>query len=104
MKMLEDYTGGNKHPQMCIAGGGFNHFPEQHFLDWFKTLNWYSPDNIVLIMQPEDGPTLYGVRASVQTAINQEMRNDRVRERNTQHTACPWSHCLCFALLDSSSK
>ena len=57
LDLVEDDFGGGKHPQMRVAGGGFNYFPEDEFLEFIKNHPWETPDNVVLIMQPEDGPT-----------------------------------------------
>ena len=54
---LEEQFVGGKHPQMFVAGAGLNHFPEDEFSDFVLSLPWQCPDNIVLIIQPEDGPT-----------------------------------------------
>ena len=58
VKMIEDYCGGTKHPQMYVAGGGFNFFDEEDFLEWFKSIEWQCPENVVLIMEPEEGATM----------------------------------------------
>lgn len=55
---VENRFGGGKHPQMNVAGGGFNHFPEDDFLTFLRTLKWESPENVILVMQPEDGATI----------------------------------------------
>lgn len=54
---VEDGFGGSKHPQMIVAGGGFNHFDEDAFAEFVLGLPWGEPENVVLIIQPEDGPT-----------------------------------------------
>ena len=58
LKMVEDYFGGGKHPQMSVAGGGLNHFfCEEEFVDYVLQLPWRNPENVVLIVEPEDGET-----------------------------------------------
>jgi hypothetical protein len=54
---LEDSFTGGKHPQMYVSGGGFNYFPEDDFAEPVMALPWKLPENVVLVMQPEDGPT-----------------------------------------------
>jgi hypothetical protein len=57
LKMIERHFGGGKHPQMSVAGGGFNHFCEDEFADYVLGLPWEYPENVILIIQPEDGAT-----------------------------------------------
>ncbi len=52
----DDFVG-NKHPQSYIYHAGFNHFPEDAFIAFFATLEWERPDNVVLVMTPEEGTT-----------------------------------------------
>lgn len=54
---VEDNFGGGKHPQMFVAGGGFNYFPEDEFAEFAMSLPWSNPENVVLIIEPEDGRT-----------------------------------------------
>jgi hypothetical protein len=58
LAMVDSHAGGRKRPQMHIAAGGFNYFPNDVFLAWFKTIGWEYPENVILIMNPEDGPTI----------------------------------------------
>lgn len=51
---LTDYASGSKHPQMTILGAGYNHFPEEEFLEFFDTLPWQNKP--VLVIRPEWGP------------------------------------------------
>lgn len=57
LKRVEDHFGGNKHPQMFVAGAGFNNFPEDDFVSFFYSLQWENPENVVLIIEPEEGAT-----------------------------------------------
>ena len=57
LKMVEYHFGGRKHPQMCVAGGGFNYFDEDAFVQIVLAFPWESPENVVLVIEPEDGPT-----------------------------------------------
>jgi hypothetical protein len=53
----EDHALGDKHPQFQLYMAGYNHFPEDEFIAFFHTLGWFAPENVVLILQPEVGPT-----------------------------------------------
>lgn len=56
LKRLEDYTGGSKHPQVIMLGGGFNYFPESapsKLWDYLTSLPWDNPDNVVMITYRE---------------------------------------------------
>ena len=55
--LVEDSFGGTKHPQMFVAGGGFNCFPEDDFAAYVIALPWENPERVVLIIQPEEGET-----------------------------------------------
>lgn len=54
---VESNFGGGKHPQMFVAGGGFNYFPEDEFAAFVLGLPWHNPESVVLVMQPEEGET-----------------------------------------------
>ena len=53
---VDEFFGGTKHPQISVWGGGFNHFPEDDFAAFIMSLDWRCPENVVLILNPEDGP------------------------------------------------
>jgi len=55
LNSVEDSFGGSKHPQMFVAGGGFNHFPEDDFAAFVLSLPWQNPENVVLVIDPEEG-------------------------------------------------
>jgi len=57
LNSVEDSFGGSKHPQMFVAGGGFNHFPEDDFAVFVLSLPWQNPENVVLVIEPEEGAT-----------------------------------------------
>lgn len=57
LDQVENSLGGSKHPQFFAAGAGFNFFPADEFEAFFLGLEWENPENAVLIMQPETGPT-----------------------------------------------
>lgn len=57
--LVEEHAGGSKHPQMRIGCAGFNLFQgqEDEFAQYVLSLSWMYPDNVVLVIQPEEGPT-----------------------------------------------
>ena len=57
LNSVEGSFGGSKHPQMFVAGGGFNHFPEDDFVAYVMSLPWQNPENVVLVIDPEEGAT-----------------------------------------------
>lgn len=57
LNRVEDSFGGGKHPQMFVAGGGFNYFPEDEFAEFVMSLPWLFPERVVLIIQPEECET-----------------------------------------------
>ena len=54
---VEDAYGGSKHPQVLIYGAGFNYFPETEFATFILSLPWECPENVVLLINPEEGST-----------------------------------------------
>lgn len=54
-----DHAVGGKHPQFATFCGGFNAFclEEDEFAAFVMSRDWTFPENLVLIMQPEDGET-----------------------------------------------
>lgn len=54
---VSDKSGGSKHPQCLTFHCGYNSFPEDSFADQVLAEDWTDPENTVLIMQPEEGPT-----------------------------------------------
>ncbi|MHC5536854.1 hypothetical protein ACYOEI_01110 [Singulisphaera rosea] len=59
LNMIADHAGGTKWMQMYIAAGAFNHFyGMEDFMEWFKTLQWESPEKVVLIVNEEECPTI----------------------------------------------
>jgi hypothetical protein len=55
--LVQEHFGGSKHPQLFAAGAGFNYFDEDAFADYVLSLPWALPENVVLILQPEEGST-----------------------------------------------
>ena len=48
--------GGSKHPQIELHGAGYNYFSaEDEFVEFVMTQQWDSPENVVLILNPEEG-------------------------------------------------
>lgn len=55
---ISDYAGGSKHPQFEAFTAGINYFLEDaEFCEFVLSREWKYPENVVLILQPEDGPT-----------------------------------------------
>lgn len=50
-------SGGSKHPQIFIYTAGYNYFPNEEFVTFFLEIAWKYPDEVVLVLQPEDGAT-----------------------------------------------
>jgi hypothetical protein len=55
--LAEKHAVGSKHPQLNLYAAGYNHFPEDAFIEFFHTLLWDAPNRCVLSLQPEDGDT-----------------------------------------------
>jgi len=54
---LSEHYGGGKHPQQFVFGAGVNYLDEDRFAEFVLSLPWEDPENVVLVIQPEDGPT-----------------------------------------------
>ena len=54
---LTDHMCRGKHPQTLTFGGGYNYFPTEAFTVAVQGIEWAYPENVVLIIQPEEGPT-----------------------------------------------
>lgn len=53
-----DASGGNKHPQFEAWAAGINYFLDvDEFAAFAMSLPWRAPENTVLILHPETGPT-----------------------------------------------
>ena len=50
-------SAGDKYPQFLMYLAGYNHFPEDDFVAFFRTVEWENPENVVLVLKPEDGRT-----------------------------------------------
>lgn len=54
---VTDAFGGRKHPQFCTLGGAINYFvDDEEFIAFVVNFPWKDPEEVVLIMRPEDGP------------------------------------------------
>lgn len=65
MREVADSAGGGKHPQFEIWAAGINNFhDEDEFARFVLSLPWPEPENVVLVLQPEEGSTrvLHAVR------------------------------------------
>lgn len=56
LKNVEDYYGDTKHPQIALYGAGYNYFCPDSFINFVVTRRWSHPENMVLIINPEEGP------------------------------------------------
>jgi hypothetical protein len=57
LNYAEDLYAGNKHPQIQLLGGGYNYFADhEEFADFVLKQDWYAPESVVLIIEPEEGP------------------------------------------------
>ncbi len=54
---VEDHAVTQKHPQMSIAAGGLNVLDEDAFSAFVMSLPWRYPENVVLVLEPEEGAT-----------------------------------------------
>jgi hypothetical protein len=54
---VDDLCCNGKHPQMNMRGGGYNYFKEDDFARFVISLDWDFKENVVLIIQPEEGYT-----------------------------------------------
>jgi len=57
---ISSFYGGSKHPQCSVYAGGFNHFSGYHesLITWVAAFKWENPENVVLVIQPEEGETI----------------------------------------------
>lgn len=55
---VSDGAGGHKHPQFEALAAGINGFLEgDEFAAFVMSREWWNPENVVLILQPETGDT-----------------------------------------------
>lgn len=54
---VSEHHGGSKRPQINVYVGGFNYLDEEAFIKAVRAAPWVYPENVVLIVNPEDGPT-----------------------------------------------
>lgn len=59
MTRIEGWFGGNKHPQMYVAGAGLDKFGAhvEAFVAFVLSLTWEYRGNLIIVHQPEEGPT-----------------------------------------------
>lgn len=59
LRLIDNLAGGNKHPQFYAAAAGINRFAwhEDAFAAFALSLAWEFPENLVIVIQPENGPT-----------------------------------------------
>lgn len=54
---LTSYMQRGKHPQTFVFGAGYNFFPEEDFASFIINRKYNYPENVVLLINPEDGKT-----------------------------------------------
>lgn len=57
LRPLHQHFGGNKGPQLTAFGAGISWIDEDGFAASVLAHHWESPENVVLVIQPEEGPT-----------------------------------------------
>lgn len=58
LKDVSFAAGGYKHPQFVAMSAGINGFvDEDEFAKFVMTRQWWAPENVVLVLQPETGET-----------------------------------------------
>jgi hypothetical protein len=57
LKEVSDYAGGAKAMECLVYCGGFNYFDEDDFAEFVLSLEWDHPENVVLIIDPQEGQT-----------------------------------------------
>lgn len=55
--LADKYAVGSKHPQLYLFAAGYNYFPEDEFITFFRVLRWNMPECCLLLLQPEEGET-----------------------------------------------
>src|SRR5688572_5443825 len=55
---VSEHASGSKHPQFEAWSAGVNYFlDEEDFAQFAMTRKWRDPGNLVLVLQPEEGPS-----------------------------------------------
>ena len=54
---LGRHAGGNKVLECCLFASAFNYFSEDAFAQFIASLPWGDLENVVLTIQPDEGPT-----------------------------------------------
>ena len=57
LQSVEGNYGGCKHPQVLVYGAGLNYLDEDAFAAYVLQLPWTHPENVVLLLNPEEGAT-----------------------------------------------
>lgn len=58
LHFLTPHMRNGKDPQTFTFGGGYNNFPNDEFLEFIQAIQWEHPENVVLVLQPEQGDTI----------------------------------------------
>lgn len=56
-EVADRHAAGDKHPETYLYCAGYNRFPEDEFITFFRTLKWNVPSRVVLSLRPEVGAT-----------------------------------------------
>jgi hypothetical protein len=61
---VSEHSGGSKHPQFEAWCAGINYMDEDEFIAFVMGLEWHSPENFVLVVNPEEGPARVFVKSA----------------------------------------
>lgn len=65
---ITDRMGGSKSSQMIVFGAAYNYFsPRADFPALVRSMPWVYPEEMVLIMNPEEGPTAVHRKAAAES-------------------------------------
>lgn len=55
-KRVDEYYGGNKNAQCYVFGCAINYLDVDHFVRGALSLPWENPEELMIVVQPEEGP------------------------------------------------
>jgi hypothetical protein len=89
---VSDHATGGKAAPFALYIGGYNYFPENDFIDFFNSIEWEWPENVILILQDEHhaGRVIrppHAVRGA--QASNNELIGPELVPRIAMHTEEP---------------
>lgn len=62
LRDVTEFAGGSRHPQFEAWCAGINFLVEDEFTGFVMSRRWRDPENFVLILQPEEGPSRVNVQ------------------------------------------